>query len=298
MQQRIFMKHIIALVIFANTLLANAMEFTVHHAPGGPSDRGTRTVAKYLPNEYIVINRPGAGGKIATKHLIKNNTIMLATVGQIFVTNTLSSQDPGYSPTDDLEIIGNVAVMPNVLVCRSDLEYKTLNDIGTRSLNFAVAGYGSSEHIATEALFSKLKGKHLSIPYALGGSGGINDLLGGNVDCMFANYPTVKPFINDRRLTVIFSSHELGLNVPTWRETFNEQFPFQSYLSIVISKQMSNDDRKKIIKDVESAFTNPELRLDIKTLGLFPVLNTDIKSVERSITSLTKFIQTSNIKIQ
>jgi len=298
MQQRIFMKHIIALAIFASTLLANATEFTVHHAPGGPSDRGTRAVAKYLPNEYVVVNRPGAGGKIATKHLIKNNTIMLATVGQIFVTNTLSSQDTGYSPTDDLEIIGNLAVMPNVLVCKSELGYKTLSDIGSRSLNFAVAGYGSSEHIATEALFSKLKGKHLSIPYALGGSGGINDLLGGTVDCMFANYPTVKPFINDRRLTIIFSSHDLGLNIPTWKETFNEQFPFQSYLSIVISKQMSNDDKKKIIKDVESAFSNPELRSDIKALGLFPVLNNDIKSVERSISSLTKFIQTSNIKIQ
>ena len=292
------MKYVIALIIYASTLVANAIEFTVHHTPGGPSDRATRTVAKYLPNDYVVVNRPGAGGRIATKYLIKNNTVMLATVGQIFVTNSLSSQDSGYSPNDDLEIIGNVAIMPNVLVCRSNLEYKTLNDIGSRSLNFAVAGYGSSEHIATEALFSKLRGKHLSIPYALGGAGGVNDLLGGTVDCMFANYPTVKPFINDQRLTVIFSSHELSLNVPTWREIFNEPFPFQSYLSIIISKQMSSDEKKKIIKDINLAFGSHDLRLDIKSLGLFPVLNTDMKSVDRSIINLNKFIQTNNIKIQ
>jgi tripartite-type tricarboxylate transporter receptor subunit TctC len=276
----------------------HAAEFTVHHAPGGPSDRGTRTVNKYLPNDYVVVNRPGAGGRIATRYLIKNNTLMLATVGQIFVTNTLSKQDAGYSPLTDLEIVGNLAIMPNVLVCRSELGYQKLSDIGNKSLNFAVAGYGSSEHIATEALFTKISGKHLSIPYALGGSGGVNDLLGGNVDCMFANYPTVKPFINDKRLTIMFSSHELGLNVATWQQTFNEQFPFQSYLSIVISKHMPIDDRSKVIKDIRTAFSNKELRTEIKSLGLFPVLDEDVSSVNRAVSSLNKFILSSNIKIE
>lgn len=275
-----------------------AAEFTVHHAPGGPSDRGTRTVNKYLPNDYVVVNRPGAGGRIATRYLIKNNSLMLATVGQIFVTNTLSKQDAGYSPLTDLEIVGNLAIMPNVLVCRSELGYQKLSDIGNKSLNFAVAGYGSSEHIATEALFTKISGKHLSIPYALGGSGGVNDLLGGNVDCMFANYPTIKPFINDKRLTIMFSSHELGLNVATWQQTFNEQFPFQSYLSIVISKHMPIDDRSKVIKDIRTAFSNKELRTEIKSLGLFPVLDEDVSSVNRAVSSLNKFILSSNIKIE
>jgi len=286
------------LAVLALSLSANATEFTVHHAPGGPSDRSTRTISKYLPNDYVIVNRPGGGGRIATKHLIKNNTVMLATVGQIYVTNLLSKQDAGYSPPHDLEIIGNLAIMPNVLICRSELGYRKLSDIGNRSLNFGVAGYGSSEHIATEALFTKISGKHLSIPYALGGSGGVNDLLGGVIDCMFANYPTVKPFIDDKRLTIIFSSHELGLNVATWRETFNENFPFQSYLSIVISKQMPEVQRRKVIEDIKIAFSNNALRAEIKSLGLFPVLDTDTTSVTRAISNLNKFILTSNIKIE
>jgi len=291
-----FMKKL--LLALTLSMSANAAEFTVHHAPGGPSDRGTRTVSKYLPNDYVVVNRPGAGGRIATKHLIKNNTLMLATVGQIFVTNALSKQDAGYSPTEDLEIVGNIAIMPNVLVCRADLGYRKLSDIGNKSLNFAVAGYGSSEHIATEALFTKISGKHLSIPYALGGSGGINDLLGGTIDCMFANYPTVKPFVNDKRLTIIFSSHELGLNITTWQQTFNEQFPFQSYLSLVISKTMPVEERNKVINDIKTALGNNELRNEIKSLGLFPVLDTDTKSVNRAISNLNKFILSSNIRIE
>jgi tripartite-type tricarboxylate transporter receptor subunit TctC len=289
-------------LLFATTLListaSSAMEFTVHHGPGGPSDRGTRTLSKYLPDDYIVINRPGAGGRIATKHLIKNNTMMLATVGQIFVTNNLVSQPAGYLPEQDLEIIGNLAIMPNVMVCKTELGYHKLSDIGNKSLNFAVAGIGSSEHIATEALFTKISGKHLSIPYAQGGASGINDLLGGRIDCMFANYPTVKPFINDPKLTIIFSSHDVGLNVPTWRELFKESFPFQSYLSIVISKQMPSEEKDKVVQNIKIAFGNTELRNDLKLIGLFPVLNTDISSVDRSILNLTNFIKTSNLKIE
>lgn len=288
----------LVIALMAVTLYSYAMEFTVHHAPGGPSDRATRAIAKYLPSEYVVVNRPGAGGRIAVRHLIKNNSMMVATTSQIFVTNMLSNQDVGYSPLRDLSIIGNVAIMPNVLVCRSELGYKTLSDIGNKSLNFAVAGYGSSEHIATETLFTRLSGKHLSIPYALGGSSSANDLLGGTIDCMFANYPTIKPFINDKKITVIMTSHDVGLNVSTWQSMFNEPFPFQSYLSIVISSRMEESDRKKAIADLTAAFSNTELSTDLKSLGLFPVLDHSSRRVERELSNLMKFIQTSNIKIQ
>jgi tripartite-type tricarboxylate transporter receptor subunit TctC len=231
-------KSLLVLAISTSSMLANALEFTVHHAPGGPSDRVTRLITKYLPSEYVVVNRPGAGGRIAVKHLIKDNTIMLATVSQIFVTNLLSVQGAGYDSIRDLEIVGTAAVMPNVLACRSSLAVKDVKDLNGRLLNFGVAGYGSSEHIATEALFTKLTGNYQSVPYAQGGATGVNDLLAGNLDCMFANYPTIKPFLEDPRITVLFSSHDLGLNVSTWREQFREQFPFQSYLSIIVSKNI------------------------------------------------------------
>lgn len=294
-------KSLIALTIGASSILANAMEFTVHHAPGGPSDRVTRLITKYLPSDYIVVNRPGAGGRTAVRHLIKDNTIMLATVSQIFVTNLLTTQGSGYEPIRDLEIIGTAAVMPNVLACRSSLGFKELKDLNGRSLNFGVAGYGSSEHIATEALFTKLTGNHQSVPYAQGGSTGVNDLLGGNLDCMFANYPTIKPFIEDRRIIVLFSSHELGLNVSTWRDQFGEQFPFQSYLSVVISRQMPDAERRKVREDIVRVFENTEFKTELKSLGVFVIARSDAQStdqVERANNALFKFLTASKIKLQ
>ena len=296
-----FIKKSLLTLLFSTSMTSMATEFTVHHAPGGPSDRVTRLITKYLPNDYVIINRPGAGGRTATKHLIKDNTVMLATVSQIFVTNMMAAQSSGYDPVRDLEIIGTAAAMPNVLACRSSLGFKELKDLNERQLNFGVAGYGSSEHIATEVLFTKITGKHQSIPYAQGGSSSLNDMLGGNLDCMFANYPTIKPFIEDRRITVLFSSHDLGLNISNWREQFGEQFPLQSYLSIVISKRMSSSDKRKVIEDVSRVFENADFKAELKTLGLFVIARTDSAStnqVERANISLFKFLTDRNIKLQ
>lgn len=293
-------KYLFALIVSVAPV-ANALEFTVHHAPGGPSDRVTRLITKYLPGEYTVVNRPGAGGRSAVKHLIKNNTLMLATTTQIFVTNTLSELDSGYDADRDLAIIGTAAAMPNVLACKSSLAIKTIKDLNGKSFNFGVAGYGSSEHIATEILFTKLGGTHLSVPYAQGGAQSVTDLLAGNLDCMFANYPTIKPFMDDRRLTLLLTSHDLGLNLPTWRETYAESFPFASYLSIVVSKYMEQNLRQRIETDIALVFNNAEFKSELRSLGLFVVASTDkthISQVERANTSLVKFLTTSKIKLQ
>lgn len=290
---------LLALSLFAGTVFAT--EFTVHHAPGGPSDRATRAIAKYLPTEYVVVNRPGAGGRIAVRHLLKTDSIMLATMGQIYVTNLISGVDTGYNPRTDLEILGTAGAMPNVLACKRSLGLTRVKDLDGRSLNFGVAGYGSSEHIATEALFTKVKGNHQVVPYAQGGATAIVDMLAGNLDCMFANYPTVKPFIADDRITVLMSSHELGLSVPTWRVTYQEDFPFQSYLSIVVSRSLDQDIRRRITQDLGAVFNTEAFRTDMRNIGFFVVAKTDAnttKQVEAAMDKLRAFILLNNIKIQ
>ena len=290
---------LLALSLFASA--ASATEFTVHHAPGGPSDRATRAIAKYLPAEYVVVNRPGAGGRIAVRHLLKTDSIMLATMGQIYVTNPISGVETGYNPQTDLEILGTAGTMPNVLACKKSLGLTRVKDLEGRSLNFGVAGYGSSEHIATEALFSKIKGNHQVIPYAQGGATAIVDMLAGNLDCMFANYPTVKPFIADDRITVLMSSHELGLSVPTWRATYQEDFPFQSYLSVVVSRSLDQDVRRRITRDLDTVFSTEAFRTDMRNIGFFVVAKTDAKTtkqVESAMDKLRAFILLNSIKIQ
>lgn len=293
------MKFLFLLIILTTMQTANAVtEFIVHHAPGGPSDKTTRIIHKYLPkNEYVVINRPGGQGKIAVNYLVNTDSLMLATMAQIYVTNKLVGAD--YNPESDLKIIASIGVMPSVLVCRSNLMLTNISDIiKSKQLSFAVAGYGSSEHLATEVLFNKMNRKHLIVPYSTGGSKSILDLLGGHVDCMFGNYPTVKEWINDKRLNVILTSHDIGLQTSTWESIYNEKFPFQAKLAIVVG---SNNKNNNITRDLINAMKNKQLTDDLKEIGLFPLLGTSshiVKSVLDNNTDILNVILKNNITIK
>lgn len=294
------MKFLIFLIALALSPVVNAVtEFTVHHAPGGPSDKTTRIIHKYLPdNQYIVVNRPGALGKIAVKHVMAHDSLMLATMAQIYVTNKLTGVTD-YDANTDLKVIASIGTMPSVLVCRSDLKLTSIPDVIKRDkLSFAVAGIGSSEHLATEVLFNRMNKKHLIVPYAAGGSKSVLDILGGHVDCMFANYPTVKEWVNDPRLTVLLTSHQLGLNASTWESLYNEKFPFNATLAIVVSSQNSN---KQIVNDLRKVVANKQFIEDLINTGIFPTSSTELSNINavlKNNDAIKEVIVKNNITIR
>jgi tripartite-type tricarboxylate transporter receptor subunit TctC len=282
---------------------AQAIEFTVHHATGGPSDRVTRLITKNLPTGYSIQNRPGAAGRIAVKHILQSDSVLMATVPQIYVTNPLMFKDLEYNPDSDLEILGIVAVLPNVLICNSKLGIKTFDEFlsTTKSLSFAINGYGSSEHIASESLFVHAKGKHLVIPYPSGGNKGALDVIGGSVDCTFGNYAGIKAIMSDSRITVLFTSHDMGDKVLTWEQYFKEPFPYQSYVALVVSKSMEYGTKKKIVNDVSKVFSGQEFKDTTFSTGLLPIGSTEqwmINSVLKSNKVLTRFIQNNKLEIK
>ncbi len=278
-----------------------SIEFTVTHAPGGPSDTVTRIVAKHMERHSLpVVNRPGAGGRIAMKQVVAGNAMSLATMSQIFVTNDLMVENLEYNVNRDLQLIGVVAAMPNALVCNKSKNINTVADLSKVSgLTFGVAGYGSSEHLATEVLIKKTKSSHRVIPYSKGGSAAVQDMMAGNIDCMFANFPTVRGVTASDKLHFVMSSHELDLGVPTWKKVFGEEFPFQSYLGLVVGTKMDANEKQLLINDLTATFQKPAFIEELKKSGVFPVAGTDSKTISMGLYNnvlLRNFILNNNIK--
>jgi tripartite-type tricarboxylate transporter receptor subunit TctC len=302
------MKRILTALLFslasAVSVAGSEIEFTVHHAPGGPSDRATRLLAQELTgNRYVVVNRPGASGKIAMRQLMSKPSMMIATMPQIFVTNPLMFADLEYDPTQDLELVAVIGVMPNVLACNNKHGFKTFVDFknSTKSLNFGVAGYGSSEHIATAVMLNQWPNTHQIIPYSQGGSTSLNDLLGGNIDCMFANYPLIKGHVTDStRITVLMTSHELGLKTQTWAQVFGSGYPVHSQLGLIINQRLDSQIKSQIKADVAQAIKKLGFDQEIRDMGLFPILKTDSASIKESLAihqRLKDFILKVNLKL-
>lgn len=271
------------------------IEFTVMHAPGGVSDIVTRYVAKELPTNYNVVNRPGGAGKIAIQQLLSKKSLMLATMVQAYATNSLSSVDLGYDPDKDLAVVATVGIMPSVLVCNKKTEFKTYQDFirSNKLVSLGVGGIGTSEHLATLVLVNKAKIKATVVPYAQGGGPAISDLIGGHIDCMFGNFPAMRVHFTNPQLVVLMTSHKITTDTASWDQLYNEQFPFQSYLTIVVNANALASTKKQISDDLSTAFNKPSFKEGVKDLGLFPKLSlspTDINQALASTENVKKFI--------
>ena len=293
------MRTLILTLIMCLHLSANALEFTVMHGPGGVSDITTRFLSEQMgSNDYQVVNRPGAAGRIALRHMQQENTMLLATMAQVFVTNPINFKDLEHVPDRDFTVLATIATMPSVLICNKKTNINTYKDFqnNTKPLTFGVAGYGSSEHIATEILINKVKTPHLIVPYSLGGSSSVINLLGGHIDCMFANYPTIRSHLAN--VNVLLSSHDIGVSM-TWQDVYKESFPFDSYLAVIVPTSMPIDQKGKITQDLTKAFKNKDYNKSLINLGLFPNSSTDSKMLEKArINNLSvgKFITDNNIR--
>jgi tripartite-type tricarboxylate transporter receptor subunit TctC len=285
--------------VFAND---RSIELTVLHGAGGVSDLTSRYIASNLKNRYIVVNRPGANGRIAISHLLKKDTLMMVNIVPIYVINPMTVRDLEYNPLTDFEVIAVVGIMPSALVCIKNTGFKTFYDFlkSSQRLSFGIGGFGSNEHLATEALANETTLKVTMVPYPQGGSKSVVELVGGHIDCMFANYPTIKSFISNENLILLMTSHKLGYDVVTWQDVYKREFPFQSYQLMIVPERMDSKIKEQISLDFINAFSNLRFKQGIAELGLFPVLETDKKKIARTVTyasDIQKFIIEKNIKI-
>ncbi|MCJ0763077.1 Bug family tripartite tricarboxylate transporter substrate binding protein [Variovorax terrae] len=165
-------------------------------SPGGGTDILARVLAEKfaggLRQPVVVENRPGASNTIAadmTAHAqADGSTLLLATnTGQAVAPHLLKLK---YDPLKDLQPIGLVAVMPNVLVVSASGPYKTVRQLAQAmaekpgSFKYASSGVGSTQHIGGEAFNLSTGLKSIHVPYK-GSSAAHIDIIAGEVDMMF-----------------------------------------------------------------------------------------------------------------
>jgi tripartite-type tricarboxylate transporter receptor subunit TctC len=264
---------------------ANATEMIVPFGPGGPSDQLARALINALPiNQYQIAYKPGGSGRIGVRSILGRTAMMMAATPTIFVTNRLMFEDLEYDADRDLEVLAVIAVMPNLLVCHHSTGFKTVKDLmsSTRPLNFSASGVGANDHIATALLLRQWPNRHEVIQYSQGGGNRLTDLLSGVTDCMFANYPLVKPHINDARLNVMLSSEDIGLAAPVWHQQFGFPYPFRSVMAVIVSRQLDQPTKHRMRSDLITAMSSVGLSQKISDMGFVPILKVDARSINET----------------
>jgi tripartite-type tricarboxylate transporter receptor subunit TctC len=179
------------------------IKLVVPYPPGGATDVIGRIVADRLmalwKASVVVENISGAAANIGMDRVAKGPTdgsTLFIVPPQIAINQYLYAK-LAFNPEKDFIPIAQVANLPNILVVKKQLtEVKTVQDLidyakkNPGKLNFASSGSGTTIHLSGE-LFKAMTGidmKH--IPYR-GSAPAVVDLVGGQVDLMFDNAPSI-----------------------------------------------------------------------------------------------------------
>ncbi len=175
----------------------------VPFAAGGGNDILARLLTQHmgraLGQQFVIENRPGAGGTIGARAVAKaapdGYTLMVGHSGVFGVAPALYA-DPGYAPQRDFSPIGLIASYQQVLVVHPSVPVHSIADLialarkDPGKITYATAGVGSGSHLSTELFVSMANIKLTHVPYR--GTGAMQgDLAGGHVDMSITTFPSV-----------------------------------------------------------------------------------------------------------
>lgn len=194
----------LAAPVLAQPFPNRTVTIIVPYSAGGPTDETARVVARALSEKlkqnFIVQNVTGGGTNIASNqvaHAAPDGYTLLLHNLAIAANVTLYKALP-FDTEKDLTPVMFINRNPLVLVGRKDLEPNTLNELivwmKTHRAKAAVAGFGTTGHLATNIFLQETKLAADTIPYR-GGAPLVTDLLGGHVDLFFGTPQQLAPQI-------------------------------------------------------------------------------------------------------
>ncbi|PJO37919.1 tripartite tricarboxylate transporter substrate binding protein [Delftia acidovorans] len=264
------------------------MRIIVPFTAGGSSDVQARMLADRLSRLWgqpvVVENKPGAGGHLGGKYVsdqpADGYTLMVGSIGLHAAYGVYSKL--AYDPARDLRVVTVLAEMPHVVVATPSLAASNLAELtalakkAPGTVNFGSAGVGSSVHMMGELYKLQAGAPIVHVPYR-GSSAALNDLLGGQIQLMFENPPTVLSHIRGGKLTALAVTGSQRLpalpDVPTAAESGLKDYVATSWTTVAVSSKVPEAIVKKLNDDIRKVVATPEFRKGLQEQGMSAVAN-------------------------
>src|SRR5262245_14124896 len=265
----------------AQTYPSRPVRVIVPFAPAGTTDILARLIGQWLSErlgqQFVIDNRPGGGGNIGTEAVVRASpdgyTLLLVTAANAI--NTTLYEKLNFSFIRDIAPVASIGGAPYVMVINPSLPAKTLPEFiayakaNPGKVNMASAGTGAPSHVSGE-LFKMMAGVNMvHVPYR-GGGPVMTDLLGGQVQVMFAPTPTSIEHIRSgklRALAVTTATRSDALpDIPTVRD-FVPGYEASNWYGVGIPKNTPAEIIDKLNKEINAGLADPGMKARIADLG-------------------------------
>jgi tripartite-type tricarboxylate transporter receptor subunit TctC len=187
----------------AETYPTRPVRLLVGFASAGVQDIFARLIGQRLSERmgqpFVIENRPGAGGNIATEQVVKApaDGYTLLLVASSAAINVSLYEKLNFNFIRDIAPVSGISRAPLVMLVNPSVPARTVPEFiayaksNPGKINMASPGAGSIPHIAGEMFKSMAGIEMVHVPYR-GGAPALNDLLGGQVQMMFSNSPIME----------------------------------------------------------------------------------------------------------
>jgi len=268
----------------AQTYTTRPVRIVVGFPPGGPGDILARLMGQWLSERlghpFIIENRPGAGGNIATEAVVNappdGYTLLLVNAGHAI--NATLYEKLKYNFIRDIAPVAGIIRVPLVMEVNPSVPVKTVPEFiayakaNPGKLNMASAGNGTPQHVSGE-LFKMMAGVNMThVPYR-GSAPALTDLLGGQVEVMFDTMPASIEYLRAgklRPLAVTTATRSESLpDIPPVAD-FVLGYESSAFYGVAAPKNTPAEIIDKLNKEINAALTDPQMNARLVDLGGTP----------------------------
>src|SRR5712671_6247176 len=298
----------------AQSYPARPVRLIVQVPAGSAPDIIARVMADWLSerlgHQFVIDNRPGASGNIATEAVIRapadGYSLLLAMSANAI--NASLYDNLRFNFALDAAPVASIGRIPLALEITPSLLTKTVPEFiayakaNPGKINVAVTGTGTPLHVATE-LFKMMAGITLvSVAYR-GESAAVTDLISGQVQVMFGVLPSTLPYIRSGQLRALAVTttkrQEVLPDVPI--DEFLPGYEASGWYGISAPKDTPAEIIERLNKEVNAGLIDPRTRQRLADLGclIFGGSPADFgRFTAAEIEKWTKVIRAAGIKAE
>jgi len=264
------------------------IRWIVPYTPGGTTDILARLMGQYLSTklgqQVIIENRPGAGNNIGTEMAIRapadGYTMLL--VNPANAINATLYPKLSFNLLEDMAPVAGIIRVPNVMTVTKNFPAQTVAEFiaygkaNPGKINMASSGAGTSVHLSGE-LFKFMTGVDMKhVPYKGAGPATV-DLIGGQVDVLFDNMPSIISHIRGgsvRALGVTSAQRSPAMpDVPPVADTV-PGYEASAWFGAAVPKGTPPAVIARLNREFNAALADPAMKAKLADLGGVPISGT------------------------